>query len=236
MTVVAPPQYVPELQIASPDDIADLESATAQLAGKGLSADQVAARIVEAGWSEDLSSWYAGEVVTAGGLLQIKLSLVDPVSNYPRPENPDEKLNQFYRFSWAYRALATLLLFGGLVMGLALWAQSTSTDTNSTIPTNSSLFIVEIIWCGLWVLTGLQLLLVTPLSKKSSLRLLNVLEYLNLAFALLCIAGVGLAISQGAANRLLSPSSLALLVPAVSFVAARSLRRQCVADEKGLWS
>jgi hypothetical protein len=71
-----PTQFVRAYRAAGPEDLADLASAGQALKAKSLTSQQIADRIMEAGWEKPFAEWYAKVVVSQEG----DFKLVEPVA------------------------------------------------------------------------------------------------------------------------------------------------------------
>lgn len=81
--IVIPDQFVGEYKAADHDSKNDLVEAGNALKQKGKTVDAIAERIHKAGWSQELSTWFAGVLVERDE--PIELTLSSPVPIAPNP-------------------------------------------------------------------------------------------------------------------------------------------------------
>lgn len=80
-TVELPPQFKSSYTAATQENKTDLSLSGKKLKDQGLSAEEIAERITNAGWDKEFALWYAQSILSQEGDVQIAIPAA-----YPRPQ------------------------------------------------------------------------------------------------------------------------------------------------------
>ncbi|HVT14172.1 MAG TPA: hypothetical protein VHE55_18060 [Fimbriimonadaceae bacterium] len=224
-----PESLFDEFAIASSTDIEELEKATLALTRKGFPTPEIVRRLVKAGWSESAASWYAGEVAKGVGLIRISIEESRSFAQYPREaelevDGPGPMLGA--RIVGGLDALIGLLVALGVASRILLMIRFPQVRL-STTPLFISAFSA-----GLLLTSSFLLFTVNSRRPQAWLRAAHVVEWLNVAAAVLSIYRFVVAITVVGWIEVGSRNALLLAYP-ITWFSLRGLRLYCESVRNG---
>jgi len=226
-----PPDLMTEFALATPEEVSELERAVAALVRKRIQAETMITRIVAAGWSKPAAEWVVGEATKAGRPIKLSREELAGFAQYERSDLPPRPpWLTWVRLLGVICALFALSSLVSLFTLLRIWWR---------LEESRQIFVgfVEraLPMLMLWTANGFVLLRIKPGVRKTLLKILNVVEFVDIA-AGVYVVGALLAQEAATGRSPISTRMIPALILLLTIPATNLLRQWTGFSVRQIWS